>query len=367
MPGNPLSIELPEPGVTIGPEYATKLRTALLALIDDIEAKITPDEITVNEDLSFRSSAVSYSAVDMKSLGLQTQSAVLASGSNGSLFNVNGELYYRDGSGNDIAVSSSGSLAAAPGNITSTGTPEFGDSGTELIWSGGDSQFQFKAGASAWADLVFGEAKFRNGTNAMTMSCPVTTDYELIWPAVASTDGDLASFDADGVITFGKDLIGDFTIDGDFDVSGDIGHGEVSIALNAAAGHGLSGAGAVVPLSLSGGIYEGWWESTDIGDEWICHLPLKVGDRLKSVKFLFEGVNSNTKTFVVQKVFYSTPSVTTVKSETSTLALNSTKTATVAGSGEVVSTNVSYYVRFRSLAAGDRLFGIEVTYDRPVL
>jgi hypothetical protein len=292
---------------------------------------------------------------------------VLPSGNGNSAFVLNGEFVFQDGAGNNVSLTSNGAPAGPAGNITTTGSPAYATSDVELLWSGADSEYHFKSGAgNLWASLVFGGAAFRNGANAMTMTSVVTTDYNIIWPAAAAANNDIATFQADGTIAFGKALVGNFTVDGDLTASGDLGHGPKSLLINAIDGVGFSGAGAVVPHSWSGGDYDGWWESTGTADTWQCAIPLKVGDRLLSVRFLFEGISAlTTKTFYVKEMYYSTATKTNLASDTSTLGTNSTKTVTMAGSGKVLETLYSYYAQFESLEVGDRLFGIEISYDRP--
>lgn len=228
MPGNPLNITLPTIGVTPGPEYATAIDLALQTIIVDLEAKVTPDEILINANLDFSSFGDDYSAINLKSTSFRSQSAVLAGGNVNSFYSLNGQAVFRDGSGNDVAITSGGAVAGAAGNITTTGSPVYATSGVEILWSGGDLDYRFKdgSGVNDFANLVFSEAHYRNGANTLKVKTIVTTDYDIIWPATGPADNNLAVFDASGNISFtdtvagAKTFSGAITLDSTLSVSG---------------------------------------------------------------------------------------------------------------------------------------------------
>lgn len=365
MPGNPLSITIPTVGVTVGPLYATQINVALQVLIDDIEAKITPDEITVNTDLSFRSSGTSYGATNLKRTSYYEQASVLAAGSINSVYSLNGELYWQDGSGNDVALTSAGSVAGAAGNITTTGSPAYATSGVEVLWSGADLEYRFKdgSGSTDFADLVFDNAEFRNGANTMTMGSAVTTDYDITWPAVGPAANNIIQLDASGNISFSSNLnIATASVTGDLTVGGDLNHGNKTLTINAIDGQGFASTGASVPMKVSGGVYAGYWEAGGLAT-WTASVPLHVGERIVSIKFLYEGTTVATKGFFLRRVHYSAPTITTEEFTTTTVSTTSTKTITP-GTPITILSNYSYFIQFNAAVSGDRLYGAEITYDR---
>lgn len=306
MPGNPLSITLPTVGDTEGPDYATLINNAITIIVDDLEAQVLPSEITVNEDFSYSSSGTAYGAVDLDRINFTGRGSLPSGTITESVFTYNSELYFQDGAGNNVAITSGGSVAGAPGNITTTGTPVFGSSGTALLWSGGDLQFQFKAGASAWADLVFGDAMFRNGTNTMTMTSGVTTDYTITWPTTAPGSGTkLIQVNSSGTLSFSSTIADattftnlitasagataaanqDFTVSG----TGRYRHGLRSMALPIAAGYSPSGTFFVSSHE---------WNPPAAG-EFHWPVPLEAGKTISSVTVYYASNVAEDKTITL--------------------------------------------------------------------
>lgn len=236
MPGNPLGITLPTVGSTVGPDYATEINAALQTIIDDLEAKVTPDEILVNTNVDFRVAAESYAAINVLATRYENQSVALGGLNLNAVFSLNGELAWRDSGGLVTAITSSGAVAGAAGNITTTGSPAYASSGVELLWVGADLEYKFKAGAGVdtFANLVYAEGHIRNGANTMKMKSAVTTDYTITWPTTAPTIDNLITLDASGNISFSDSIGGlktfngavtfedNITADGDLAVAGTI-------------------------------------------------------------------------------------------------------------------------------------------------
>lgn len=113
-----MSLNLPTPSVTLGPEWASDLNTAL-ELVDSHDhtsgkgKKITPAAININATLSFNAQA----AEDVSYLELQDQSATLSNPS--KVYAVNGDLYWNNGSGVPVQITDGGSVITTPASVES--------------------------------------------------------------------------------------------------------------------------------------------------------------------------------------------------------------------------------------------------------
>lgn len=119
MPTTPnMELDLPEVSVTIGPDWATALNAAL-SLIDshdhttDKGTLIPVAGIDIQDDVPFNDNLVGLT----KGVSFTSQSTALpASGDTlNTFFVLDGDLYFNDGSGNQIPITSLGSVV---GNVT---------------------------------------------------------------------------------------------------------------------------------------------------------------------------------------------------------------------------------------------------------
>ena len=108
--------------VTPGPTWATNLNTSLDA-IDNHDhtsnkgVRITPAAMNINAALEFNGN----NALELKQVALENQSSQPTDQSR-SLYAYSGELYYRDPSGNQVQLTSGGSVNAG-GSITNLSSP----------------------------------------------------------------------------------------------------------------------------------------------------------------------------------------------------------------------------------------------------
>lgn len=120
-----MNLVKPTPSVTIGPTWAQMLNT----MMDVIDAhdhssgkgvKVGPSGLDINANLPFQN----HKATDLYSAQLYSQvAAITGSPEAGSLQNVGGNLYWINGSGSAVPVTSGGSVVAAVSNAFSTSTP----------------------------------------------------------------------------------------------------------------------------------------------------------------------------------------------------------------------------------------------------
>lgn len=115
-----MSLPIPVVGAALGPDYAYNVNNSL-TVIDSHDhssmkgVPITPLGLNINADLSFNSN----NAIALRSLRLATQGAVLSVATDlGCLYRVGVDLYFNDGSGNNIRMTQGGSVSGSAGTIT---------------------------------------------------------------------------------------------------------------------------------------------------------------------------------------------------------------------------------------------------------
>lgn len=107
-----MDLNLPIPGTTFGPAWASDVNTAL-ELVDSHDhtstkgVRVPSAGLNINATLSFQNQAAS----NVGELRLTTQTGTGTN--NGALRSVNGDLYYRDGVGNNVRITSGGALDAS--------------------------------------------------------------------------------------------------------------------------------------------------------------------------------------------------------------------------------------------------------------
>jgi hypothetical protein len=114
-------LTLPTVSVTIGPEWATELNVAIETIdahdhSSDKGARITPAGLNINANLDIEN----YIFYNFAAIRFQETGAALTGSSNANaLYSVSGNLYFTNGSGNAVQVTSGGSIAASPGSADS--------------------------------------------------------------------------------------------------------------------------------------------------------------------------------------------------------------------------------------------------------
>ena len=223
---------LPVVGITPRTTWAEQLIDALAEIRETLDAKVTPAGIDVNANISMRSGASFYALTDLSYASLYTQPALLSAGTYPGVVykSSTGNLYFNDDSGNQIQLTSGGSVAAAAGNITGTG---YGSSGVEVAWVSADSAYEFRSGAGAddFADGKFDDVYLNDGSgNYLRIAAPTMgADYTLTLPAAVPLTGDtVLAMSITGVVTVtdGPTLAtlqtsGDVVVGGELTVSND--------------------------------------------------------------------------------------------------------------------------------------------------
>lgn len=116
-----MNLNLPTVSTTLGPEWASLL-IAALNLIDshdhstDHGTKVTPSGMNINADLAF----ANFQASGLKTAKFSDQLAALASSFVGCVYLVGGDLYFNNGSGMAVQLTSGGSVNAPGSGILTT-------------------------------------------------------------------------------------------------------------------------------------------------------------------------------------------------------------------------------------------------------
>lgn len=180
-----MSLPIPVVGIDGGPDYASNIN-ASLTLIDSHDhssgkgVPINPAGISINSDLSFGGNNLTLA----RSLRLQPQSAPLALASDlGCLYESGVDLYYNDGSGNQVRITQSGGVAGSPGSIAGLTSP------ASATYVAGSQTFVWQSAASTPANLDAASILIRNLTassNAITLSAPAAlgSNYSIVLPTL---------------------------------------------------------------------------------------------------------------------------------------------------------------------------------------
>lgn len=135
---NFMLLDLPTPTVTLGPEWAQQLNEALDVIdqhdhTSDKGTQVPTAGININADLEFGN----FRATEVKSLKFEAQSSTLTGASNASsLYSVSGNLYFTNGAGVAVQLTSGGSIVAVPANTESF---QYDSINTDLVISPSDN------------------------------------------------------------------------------------------------------------------------------------------------------------------------------------------------------------------------------------
>ncbi len=206
--GSSQGITLPTQGANTD-TWGTDLNTELQKLINSVEAQVP-------------SSAIDYAAtVDFNTQATENIAHIKFRTANGtgngvrSLYSSGGELYYIDGTGTTVQLTSNGTLNfGSVGGIGDSGGT-YGTSGIEVDWNG--TQYDFHDGAANYAPVRLDSVAFEDATFFITMNAPtLSASYSITLPASAPTESRPIVMSSAGALTAATEI----------DVEGDVYHGE---------------------------------------------------------------------------------------------------------------------------------------------
>ncbi len=381
--------EMPVVGVTPRSTWAELLVDAIDELRATLDAKVTPAGIDINADLSFRSGSSYYAATNVNYIGLTLQSALanLSAGSYpGVIYKYAGNLYYNNDSGTQIAITSGASIAAAAGNITTSGSPAFGASGVEILWNGTDTAYEMRSGSGAndLADIKVDDVYLNDGSaNYVRLHATgVGTDYTITVPAAppgstavvqmgstgvlsASTTADIATSGAmlpgtlsvsgtgifDGLITADAGLTA--SVDQHITVSGTgtFKHGSRTLLLNPLNAYlgSFNVNGAKISATSSSAFAS-------------LSLPLQAGWHVSSVSVYWDPAGTGSKDMSIVSIDEAGTEVTVA---TRTFTSSSKSDYAVTDADFTVAAEKSYYLAIGAGDSGDDIHLVRIIFDQP--
>lgn len=183
-----MSLPVPVVGTDPGPQYATDINSCL-TLIDAHDhtvgsgVQITPAGLNINSQLTYNNNH----AIAFKSVRFSAQVAPLAGPADlGCLYESGVDLYYNDGSGNQIRITQSGGITGTSGSIANLTSP------ASAIYVSGSQTFVWQSAANTPANMDGGSFIFRNITassNGITVSAPaaLASNYTITWPTLPAS------------------------------------------------------------------------------------------------------------------------------------------------------------------------------------
>jgi hypothetical protein len=181
-----MSLELPVVSTTEGPDWASLLNSAFETIDSHDHSsgkglQITPSGLNINSDLSIGENNLT----NVNSLRLFENIAALGGAEDlACLYNVSGELYYNDGLGNQIQLTSSGGLNAS--SIGGIGG-DYASSSASLSYSSANQTYIFEQSAGVNGNIDVAHVLLREATasaNAVKLESPnsLAASYDLTFP-----------------------------------------------------------------------------------------------------------------------------------------------------------------------------------------
>lgn len=183
-----MGLTLPEETVTPGPDWATELNTALTSIDSHDHStgkgnQVTTAGINIDSDLSLGN----YGLTDVGSQTFQSLSALVAT--NNVSYVKDGDLYFNDGSGNQVRVTSGGALNV--GSIGGIGG-DYGTTAATCFYTDASLTYFFQDSAAAAAKLNIGDLAGENAVFSGDASCvnlTVTTAATIASATITATTG----------------------------------------------------------------------------------------------------------------------------------------------------------------------------------
>jgi hypothetical protein len=201
-----MNLVLPDVSLTLGPEWASELNTALEVVSAHThtpgDGNLVPTAgLGINGDLTFNS----YAAITLERVGLDDQLAALTDVR--SIYSVGGDLYYTNTAGDQVQITNGNSIAGTPGAITGLG--DGGSSGvyydaTNILAFYLDGASQAKFDISTIQLHAYDASGAAPYTEYIALTVPTTTvTYSLTLPAAVPTQTGVLGMDTTGAITQG--------------------------------------------------------------------------------------------------------------------------------------------------------------------
>lgn len=178
-------LQLPSPSVTLGPEWASELNTAL-GLVDSHNhapgsgSLIGTAGIRIDGMLDFNT----YDVVGLRTARLSDQTSISLSGTDlRAVYSKNGDLFYVNSAGAQVQITSGSSIVGTTGSISGLTSP------ASAVYSSLTSSFSFNKDSSKPGKLAISDISFYEFDNAsaapITIKSPaaVAAAYSLTLPS----------------------------------------------------------------------------------------------------------------------------------------------------------------------------------------
>lgn len=203
-----MNLPVPVVGQEPGPQYATDINSCM-SVIDAHNhsagngVPINPNGMNINIDLPMNSNNLTTA----RSVRFAPQGAPIAGVADlGCIYESGVDLWYNDGSGNQVRITASGGLAGTPGSIANLTPP------ASATYVAGDETFVWQSAANTAANLDAGSLILRNitsGSFGLTLSPPTLgSNYTIVLPTLPGSTAllDIDSAGNMGTVTIGSGL-----------------------------------------------------------------------------------------------------------------------------------------------------------------
>ena len=334
--------------------------TILTELVARSQAKVTCAEINVDATLDFQTQA----AENLTYLELLAQGAKPTP--TGTVYvkavSAIDELFFQDGNGNEVQITTGGVLngVGASGDITGTG---YGTGGVVVNWNSAGTNYQFKSGSGGddYAAVTCDGLQLRDGSgNSLTLDVgAMGSNYTATWPAAVPGSEAVMTMNGSGTLSVARTVAAAPAAEtaATFDASGNFATADSSTPY---AGYKHANVEYCVPPSmmLQGEGESGWtrvnryWTNAGVSGAKTLIIPIlvNVDQTLDEVTCrIFTHANGETLTLTVYRALRSTGAETT-------LGTPATRTdaglLTVSSINEGIDQAYSYYAVLSFTAGG---------------
>lgn len=197
-----MSLNLPTVGLSPSPTWASDLISAIYAVDahnhNGVGVKLTQAALQITDQLNLQTNALANAS----RVGLSQLSASLGSNYQGQLYRVGNDLYYNDGAGVTIRITSSGAIdVGSVGGITGLASP------ASVSYSSVSKTFKFEQDSNYAATILSGNLAIRENaagvTNTVTLMSPssLASSYSLTLPGALPSTQSVLQLTTGGVIT----------------------------------------------------------------------------------------------------------------------------------------------------------------------
>jgi hypothetical protein len=157
---------------------------------------INPDGLNISSDLAF----LQNNATQLKSARFYPQSAVLSDPADvGCLYEVDDDLYYNDGLGNQVRITQSGAVAGTPGSIANLVSP------ASASYVSVGSTFVFQSAANTSANIDGASIILRNlsaNSFGLTLDPPagMGANFAITFPSLPGSGTKFVSLNSSGTL-----------------------------------------------------------------------------------------------------------------------------------------------------------------------